>query len=438
MLSPAWRRPAGVALGMLLWAAAAHAQQSLQVPIQFDFLNPSARSLALGGAFVGLADDATAALVNPAGLIALTRKEVSLEGRYRRFTQPYLVGGRLSGAVTGTGQDTVAGPIYDDIVDQGAGASFASFVYPRGKLRVAAFRHELIRVQQDFASSGVFQNRGFENRDTGVTANRTLDIDSYGAAVAYQTPHVWLGAGVMAQRFELGFELDRFVQRNLITDPPDPTLRVFHFSQTGKDTALGAVAGIVVPLSKAKIGLAYKRGARFDFSSTATPFFFSNGPTTSTATFKVPDTLALGVSALTLNDSLLFTGEYTRVFHSQLRSQYVEALAGQGESADRVANFTIDDANEVHVGAEYILPVALHPGIRAGFWFDPDHSVRFAPTAANDFLDERLVAMLSSGKSLWHYTVGGMLAVHPKVDLSAAIDRSSRSTLVSASIIVHF
>jgi len=228
------------------------------------------------------------------------------------------------------------------------------------------------------------------------------------------------------------------VQRNEITDPPDPTARVFHFSQTGDDTALGAVAGVVVPLPKAKIGLAYKRGARFDFSSTATPLFFSNGPTTSTATFKVPDTLALGVSALTLNDSLLFTGEYTRVFHSQLRSQYVEALAAPGESADRVANFTIDDANEVHVGTEYILPVALHPGIRAGFWFDPDHSVRFAPTAANDFLDERLVAMLSSGRNLWHYTFGGMLAVHPEVDLSAAVDHSSRSTLVSASIIVHF
>src|SRR5687768_17014978 len=70
----------------LLWPAGpAAAQSSLQVPIQFDFLNPSARSLALGSAFVGLADDATAALVNPAGLTALTRKEVSLEGRYRRF-----------------------------------------------------------------------------------------------------------------------------------------------------------------------------------------------------------------------------------------------------------------------------------------------------------------------------------------------------------------
>ena len=74
----------GVGCVVLCLAADASAQSSLQVPIQFDFLNPSARSLALGGAFVGLADDATAALVNPAGLIGLTRKEISIEGRFRR------------------------------------------------------------------------------------------------------------------------------------------------------------------------------------------------------------------------------------------------------------------------------------------------------------------------------------------------------------------
>jgi long-chain fatty acid transport protein len=429
---------AALVLCALLWPSTGLAQQSLQVPVQFDFLNPSARSLALGSAFVGLADDATASLVNPAGLVALTLKEVSLEGRYRRFTQPYLVGGRLSGALTGKGQDTRPGPVLDDIVDQSVGASFASFVYPRRGLRLAAFRHELIRVDQDFASIGVFQNQGFDTRDTGITATRTLTIDSYGGSAAYELRHVWLGAGVMLQHFTLGFDFDRFVARNDIYDAPDPTAQVFHFAQEGSDVGLGAMAGLVVPLPKGKIGVAYKRGARVDFSSTASGLVVANGPRTSRATFKVPDTIAVGASALAFNDTLLFTGEYTRVLHSQLRNQYVDVLVGQGESAGRAANFTIADSNEVHVGAEYILAGPRHPGIRAGFWFDPDHSVHFRPTAANDLLDERLAAMLSSGKDLWHYTFGGLIGVHPKVDFSAAVDRSSRSTLVSASIIWHF
>ena len=54
--------------------------------IQFDFSNPGARSRAMGGAFLGLADDATAALANPAGLTQLAASEISVEGRLSEFT----------------------------------------------------------------------------------------------------------------------------------------------------------------------------------------------------------------------------------------------------------------------------------------------------------------------------------------------------------------
>src|SRR5436190_22101126 len=49
--------------------------------LQFNFGNPGARSLGMGGAFLGLADDASAADANPAGLTILRKTEVSLEGR---------------------------------------------------------------------------------------------------------------------------------------------------------------------------------------------------------------------------------------------------------------------------------------------------------------------------------------------------------------------
>jgi hypothetical protein len=78
----------------------------LAVPIPFDFLNPGARSLALGGAFTGLADEATAAFTNPAGLVQLSRPEVSLEGRYRGLIGSFLERGRFGGGtVTGVGID---------------------------------------------------------------------------------------------------------------------------------------------------------------------------------------------------------------------------------------------------------------------------------------------------------------------------------------------
>jgi hypothetical protein len=188
-------------------------QSSLQVPIQFDFLSPGARSLALGSAFVGLADDATAAWVNPAGLLELSKPEISAEVRYRRLDQPFLVGGRLSGQTTGIGQDTVSGPEFANIRDAGTRLTFASLVYPWKGFRIAAYRHEPIRVNQEFTSRGVFQSRGFDTRDTAFTGERTLSVVSYGVSVAQAWRKVWLGAGLSVNRFVLGFEFDRVPAR---------------------------------------------------------------------------------------------------------------------------------------------------------------------------------------------------------------------------------
>src|SRR5688572_6657952 len=49
--------------------------------LQFNFGNPGARSLGMGGAFLGLADDASGAEANPAGLTILRKPEVSIEVR---------------------------------------------------------------------------------------------------------------------------------------------------------------------------------------------------------------------------------------------------------------------------------------------------------------------------------------------------------------------
>src|SRR5688500_8544536 len=93
-------------------ASPAFAQRDLEIPIQFDFINPGARSLSLGGAFIALADDATAATTNPAGLQRLSRPEVSIEGRGWTFITDFGRGGRLSGNPTTQGLDTVSGPTF--------------------------------------------------------------------------------------------------------------------------------------------------------------------------------------------------------------------------------------------------------------------------------------------------------------------------------------
>lgn len=412
----------------------ARAQSSLQVPIQFDFLNPGARSLALGGAFVGLADDATAALLNPAGLIELTRPEVSVEGRLRRFVQPMLIGGRLSGQPTGLGEDTTSGLNRQDISSLRVAPTFGSFVYPRGRWRLAGFGYDLIHLEQDFSARGTFQNRGFDTRDTAFSATRSLGVSGVGVSAAVQLPHVWLGGGVLVQHFSLGFEFDRYLHQSFY-GAPDPSQSVFLFSQSGSGTAAGAIAGVMVPLSRAKIGVSFKRAPRFGFTSFSGGIVGTQQRTEST--FKVPDTLAIGVSS-PLTTRLSVTAEYTLVRHSQLLDDYVGVLVNQGESRTRADRFSIADSHELHGGVEYLAPLKGRPAIRAGLWFDPDHSVHYVPTPANDLLDERIAANLGSGRDLWHYTFGTMLAVRPRVDVSAGADVSARSTIVSVSTIVRF
>ena len=91
---------------------------------EFRFSNPGARSLAFGGAFVALADDATAVFSNPAGLVQLVRSEVSIEGRRSSSTTRFTAGGRLSGDPTGIGLDDVRGLRFDESSTVLSGLSF--------------------------------------------------------------------------------------------------------------------------------------------------------------------------------------------------------------------------------------------------------------------------------------------------------------------------
>ena len=101
--------------------------------LQFNFGNPGARSLGMGGAFLGLADDASAAEANPAGLTILRKPEVSVE--VRNYVEQQLF------TTSGTYPDLVRTPFthYSDRVV----VTFASAVFPiKNKFTVGAYYHE--------------------------------------------------------------------------------------------------------------------------------------------------------------------------------------------------------------------------------------------------------------------------------------------------------
>src|ERR1043166_5837665 len=126
-------------LFVLLFAALPALAQNTDIEslsgLQFNFGNPGARSLGMGGAFLGLADDASAAEANPAGLTILRKPEVSVEARN------YLEQQLLTTSGTFPDLQRTAFTHYSDRVVP----SFGSFVYPIKKFTLGVYFHEPLR-----------------------------------------------------------------------------------------------------------------------------------------------------------------------------------------------------------------------------------------------------------------------------------------------------
>jgi len=420
---------------MVATPAAAFAQTSLQIPLQFDFLNPGAKSLALAGSFVGLADDATATFANPAGLTQLAVSEFSVELRASWTSTQFLEAGRLSGLPSNEKTDTIAGAVFGTSTGSHVGPGFLSGVYahPSHRWVIAGYRHELVRVDQSFLSNGVFQKDPASinsARDISQEGIRKVDITGYGVSGSYRVaPLVSIGASVTAYTFSMDSTFRRF-DTDGFAGPPRLNVVLGTSSQTGDDVAWAPTLGVMIGRDAARFGAVYRHGASFDMTTQGSTFGSVDG------TFRVPDTLAFGASAR-LKPPLTIAVDVTRIWYSQLREDFV---TDQALGSGRPEAFTIDDGTEIHGGVQYAVP--RWPGLprfRGGVWYDPDHSVHFTPTSSpSDLLfNERFSAALSTGKNQVHVTGGVGLTFGRHLEFNAAFDAASTTNIFSSSLIVR-
>lgn len=202
----------------LLVCPLAQAQTAIEPPV----INPGARSLALGGAFVAVADDATAAYANPSGLVQLLRPEISVELR--------------------TWSDDRQG-VASDL----SGLGFASFVLPRKRWSLAIYGQTLASVEFPGGSWG----------GGAVIPLSTLTIASGGVSAALRLSDalsVGLGVGVfVANSTQIGIDYSQ---------PPTSVST----DDTHNDS--GVIAGGLWSLSDAwALGASYRSGADFRFSN---------------------------------------------------------------------------------------------------------------------------------------------------------------------------
>ena len=424
------------------------AQTSLQIPLQFDFVNPGAKSLALGGAFAGIADDATAGVANPAGLRELGRPELSIEVRGRRLETSYLQRGRLSGAVSNEGTDVIAGPVFGTSRDHGIGVPYVSVVWPKPQQGwvIGAFRHELARIDQSSFSEGVFQQDPAEftsRREFPQQGLRKIVLTNYGATGAVEVNRRLAVGGTMSlYSLSLLSDFRRFGYVGFLGSPnlSDPK---GISTQEGDDVAFAPTVGLRLCLkpcderqtASTRFGLVYRHGPTFDFDT-------QSGPNHRTSRFRVPHVLTGGV-AVELPQSgrrLLLLADIRRVTYSRLREDFITDQAMEPtDIRDRVR---VNDGTEFRAGIQYTLEtLAWLPRFRAGVWSDPDHSVRWvegppADHPATRAKEELMGVALSTGKRLTHFTGGIGLTFSPTFEWNFGADFASSTTNISTSVIV--
>lgn len=398
---------------------------------QFNRSLPGARSLGLGGAFVALANDATAAYSNPAGLTLLESPEVALEARHWDTATRY----------TARGDATVESDFLpsdfeiESTKSYTAGPSFASFVYakPRARWAVAVYRHMLIDFQSRFSSFGVRKNE--EEFFGPLDFSTDLKIVNFGVSGSFRiSDSLRIGLGASFYDFQLR-------SRQIIRDPAFTLIA----GKQGDDSAIDLNFGALWEINPVwTVGAAYRRGPGFEmnecFPAPGRPCFSGGergerpGGFDVISEFHVPDQLALGI-AFQPKDNLTFLFEYDRIEYSAL-------LAGNRLGSFTVEGqrygFSLEDADELRVGVEYLIPRSRGESISVmlGSWYDPDHTITFEGTGTRDSIRLRRAFFRPTGDDEIHLCAG-LEANLGRYQVNLGVDHSDRIGILALSTVVR-
>jgi long-chain fatty acid transport protein len=242
-------------------AADAQIESALISKLSFNLSNPGGKSLAMGGAFTAIADDATAALVNPAGLGLLSAIEVGISGK--RFDETI---GLVTARSTASGPLTSAYPVpravNSDIGGTTGSLEFAGVVVPISRRLVAAVAYaENLRFSGDPGPDGYQYIEFRDNRSGGVTRRDYLyEYREYGSvslanrllavSAGYRvSERLRIGAGLTLNRTTFSLDGDaggphRIVNVNF-TSPTSIDTKVVNMSVDGfGKTKPGFIVGI--------------------------------------------------------------------------------------------------------------------------------------------------------------------------------------------------
>lgn len=384
----------GAALLGVSGVASAITDSDVNSVIPFNFANPGARSLGMGGAFLGLADDATAAYTNPAGLTQLLEPEISIEGRHTSYSVPYLAGGSYT--VDPFDTSGLKSANADNSINN---LSFLAVTFPHDRWSFAFYRNETLHYDNDFGGS--FEGTTVEVPGIGtdnifpVAGHQSVKIVDYAFSAAFRVSDmVSLGAGISYYQFDIGSNVGRYSDQFFT----NPGVKLNEQAQYGSDSDYGFNLGARFAFNEQwSLGLAYREGPKFKYHANATLLGETQNNPDGSQTFvpgtpdvliqfddvrfKVPDVWSIGL-AWRPTDAWRFDFDIDRVRYSQVTDNMDSLFGFLPETMKRLE---IPDGTEYHLGGEYTFAQMSNPvSIRAGFWHDPRHSLAYKGNPLTD------------------------------------------------------
>lgn len=372
-----------------LWAGPAHAQEITSSP---NVVGSGARALGMGGAFIAIADDATAASWNPGGLTQLEKPELSLVYNFDSFSEDFSSGSHpeLDGS-------------HEVSFSQ---INYLSFVYPIPQApgghnmvlslnyqRKFDFEREL-RLNINRAAAG--------GAASGLVASQLLNID--------YSQHGSLSTISPAFGFEVSDRLSLGVVWNLWDSSLVPdngwTERNTTLGQTFVQGALASIArtdsewkyenirgnnftfgALYRATERLTFGMVYntKFTASLDYSMMARTWGGGYQFDKRKIRYTFPSSIGLGVAYRFPNDKLTLSLDITRREWDQfiIDDPYNRDITKQhrsGVSQMPTAFAKVDPTYTVRLGGEYVFVNASKPkqdylpSLRAGIFYDPEPS----------------------------------------------------------------
>jgi long-subunit fatty acid transport protein len=394
---------------------------------RFNFNNPGARATGIGGAFMSIADDATASEANPAGLTALLRPELSLEAKGIQFTTHV-------GNFSSIGTDANFSLVEKDFKSAVVSPSFVSVVYPERRFTFALYRHELMNFESNFYTEGSLAPGFTDGRFFFPAKSSTrIHVDNYGGTIAYKFRE-FLSVGVSGGISLMSMQSS--IARYFVAVFNDGSLaNIATIDDHESDFFLNA--GVLVrPVENLAIGLTYKRRPSFKVQQT---YRFTNYPSDSVKqsqiNFNVPSSYGIGVSYRP-TDLLTIAFDVVRVNYSSLTKDFVVTLTPESVHP---ADFAVDDGTEIHGGAEYVFFVkTIGIVVRGGGYLEPDNRIRFVGDPGTDFNRKIMKGLFQSGSSYAHGTFGLGCILSNNVQIDVAGDLSSVSNTAVGSLVIRF